>query len=139
MTAVISRTGIVRIVMTATALSLLFAAHGSASQQRSGQTRNASASHFSFQRMADGKWWTTSNLNLQALQSYCYDDKQGGKLGRHGVFRILFRIHKLLSREVVCESSVFRQSSLVLFCKRFHSRMPKPLCTKFRSRLFPCR
>lgn len=42
----------------------------------SAQDQKASGSMYSAKRMADGKQWTTQNLNVNTVQSYCYDDAE---------------------------------------------------------------
>jgi uncharacterized protein (TIGR02145 family) len=39
------------------------------------QDNNASRGNISSRRMADGKEWTTFNVNVSASPSYCYDDR----------------------------------------------------------------
>jgi uncharacterized protein (TIGR02145 family) len=41
-----------------------------------GQDPNASGTMQSSSRMADGKQWTTHNLNVTVVPSYCYDDAE---------------------------------------------------------------
>jgi uncharacterized protein (TIGR02145 family) len=40
------------------------------------QDQRASSTMYSFKRMADGKEWTTRNLNVDTAASYCYDDAE---------------------------------------------------------------
>lgn len=42
----------------------------------SAQDQKASGSMYSAKRMADGKHWTTQNLNVNTVPSYCYDDAE---------------------------------------------------------------
>lgn len=42
----------------------------------SAQDTKASGSMFSARRMEDGKEWTTQNLNVNTVLSYCYDDAE---------------------------------------------------------------
>ena len=56
----------IRIGVVATALSVAFGSGGAV-----GSTQIPSA-----RRMADGKEWTTANLNVPAAGSYCYDDAE---------------------------------------------------------------
>jgi len=51
----------------------------------------------SFKRMADGKEWTTANLNVGASPSYCYDDAEAN-CGRYG------RMYTWESAQRVCQS-----------------------------------
>jgi uncharacterized protein (TIGR02145 family) len=45
-------------------------------QQLSAPAQKASGTNYSSKRMADGKLWTTHNLNLNTKPSYCYEDKE---------------------------------------------------------------
>ena len=47
-----------------------------ASTQRSAKDQNPPSTIASSQRMADGKEWTTGNLNVNTSPSYCYDDAE---------------------------------------------------------------
>lgn len=40
------------------------------------QVRSPSVPLYSVRRMADGKQWTTRNLNVKTVPSYCYDDSE---------------------------------------------------------------
>src|SRR5690242_15152230 len=42
----------------------------------SAQDQKAPGSTYSAKRMADGKQWTTQNLNVNTVPSYCYDDAE---------------------------------------------------------------
>ena len=44
------------------------------SSDRPAAQPKASPTTYSFKRMADGKQWTTQNLNVNTAQSYCYKD-----------------------------------------------------------------
>jgi hypothetical protein len=46
------------------------------STQRPGKDENLSGTTGFSKRMADGKEWTTSNLNVNTPSSYCYDDAE---------------------------------------------------------------
>jgi uncharacterized protein (TIGR02145 family) len=48
----------------------------SASLDRRAAQPNPSGTTYSSKRMADGKQWTTQNLNVNTTQSYCYDDAE---------------------------------------------------------------
>ena len=66
-----------RISAAAVALSIAFGSAGGAeSTQRSDKDQNLSGTIASSKRMADGKEWTTPNLNVNTPSSYCYDDSQ---------------------------------------------------------------
>jgi uncharacterized protein (TIGR02145 family) len=63
-----------RIGAAASALIIAFALGGGASSpQRSPEDRKVSGTIGSSKRMADGKEWTTANLNVDSSSSYCYD------------------------------------------------------------------
>jgi uncharacterized protein (TIGR02145 family) len=65
-----------RISAVATALSIAFGFVGAAgSTQRSATDRNLSGT-IAAKRMADGKEWTTANLNVNVSPSYCYDNAE---------------------------------------------------------------
>ena len=50
---------------------------GSASLERlSAQYEKASSPMYSSKRMPDGKHWTTHNLNVKTVPSYCYEDAE---------------------------------------------------------------
>ena len=67
---------ITRIGVVAVALSAAFAfAGGAAPAQRAAKDQNLSGTIAS-KRMADGKQWTTANLNVSTSPSYCYDDAE---------------------------------------------------------------
>jgi hypothetical protein len=59
------------------ALSIAFGSVGGArSTQRSAKDQNVSGAHSSSRLMADGKEWSTTNLNANASPSYCYDNAE---------------------------------------------------------------
>ena len=57
------------------ALSLALGCAAGGDAQRSTKKQNAYAA-ISSKRMADGKEWTTANLNVDASPSYCYGDSE---------------------------------------------------------------
>jgi len=63
----------------------------------SAQDRTASAALQSGRRMADGKQWTTVNLSVNTVPSYCYDDSETNCL-RYG------RLYTWESGARACES-----------------------------------
>jgi Fibrobacter succinogenes major domain (Fib_succ_major) len=65
-----------RISAVAIALSIAFGFVGAGSTPRSAKDRNLSGTIASSKRMADGKEWTTANLNVNTSPSYCYDDAE---------------------------------------------------------------
>jgi uncharacterized protein (TIGR02145 family) len=73
-----------RIGAVAIALSTAFGFVGGAgSIQGPKKDQNPSATIASSKRMADGKEWTTANLNVNTPSSYCYDDAESN-CGRYG-------------------------------------------------------
>jgi len=73
MTGIKNETTPIRACVTSIALSIAFGSVGTSSERRPAQQQEASGT-ISFQRMADGKEWTTHNLNVDTLPSYCYED-----------------------------------------------------------------
>jgi len=66
-----------RIDVVAIALSLAFGvAAGACSTSRSPSDENVAGAPAPSKRMADGKEWTTANLNVGASSSYCYEDAE---------------------------------------------------------------
>jgi len=66
-----------RISAVAIALSIAFGCVGDAgSTQRSAIDQNLPGTIASSKRLADGKEWTTANLNVNTSSSYCYDDAE---------------------------------------------------------------
>ena len=63
------------------ALSIAFGFVGGAgSRQGSAKDQKLSGTIASSKRMADGKEWTTANLNVNRSSSYCYDALVGSRL-----------------------------------------------------------
>src|SRR6188472_1890481 len=63
--------------VAAIALSIAFGSVGAAtSTHHSAKDQNRSGTVASAKRMADGKEWTTANLNVSTSSSYCYDDTE---------------------------------------------------------------
>ena len=88
----------IRIRVAAIALSIAFGSVGGAgSTQRSAKDQNVSGTISSSRRMADGKEWTTANLNVNASPSYCYDDAEPN-CRRYG------RMYSWESAQRVCQS-----------------------------------
>ena len=87
----------IRIRIAAIALSIAFGSvSGAGSTQRSANDQNVSAT-ISSKRMADGKEWTTANLNVNADPSFCYDDAELN-CHRYG------RLYTWASAQRVCRS-----------------------------------
>jgi uncharacterized protein (TIGR02145 family) len=73
-----------RMSTVAIALSIAFGCvDGAGSTQRSATDQKPSSPVVSSKRMADGKEWTTANLNVTTPSSYCYDDAEAN-CGRYG-------------------------------------------------------
>ena len=88
----------IRIRVAVIALSIACGSVGSAgSTHGSATNQNASGTTSSSRRMADGKEWTTANLNVNASPSYCYDDAEAN-CGRYG------RLYTWESAQRVCQS-----------------------------------
>jgi hypothetical protein len=67
----------IRIQVVLIALSITFGSLGNVgSMHRSAKDQNVSGTISSSRRMADGREWTTANLNVNASPSYCYDDTE---------------------------------------------------------------
>jgi uncharacterized protein (TIGR02145 family) len=63
--------------VVAIALSIAFGFVAAAgSPQRSAKDQNPAGTIVPSKRMADGKEWTTANLNVSTSSSYCYDDAE---------------------------------------------------------------
>src|SRR5262245_61516503 len=64
-----------RICVVAIALTIeLGSARGADPIPASASERSPPGATYTFRRMADGKEWMTSNLNVEVSPSYCYDD-----------------------------------------------------------------
>jgi uncharacterized protein (TIGR02145 family) len=88
----------IRIRVAAIALTIAFGSVDAAgSTQRSTKDQNASGTTSPSKRMADGKEWTTTNLNVSASPSYCYDDAEQN-CRRYG------RLYTWASAQRVCQS-----------------------------------
>src|SRR6185436_9838456 len=86
-----------RVRHVAIVLSIASASVGGAdSAQRSAKNENVSAT-ISSRRMADGKEWTTTNLNVNASPSYCYGDAETN-CRRYG------RLYTWASAQRACET-----------------------------------
>jgi uncharacterized protein (TIGR02145 family) len=87
----------IRIRGVAIAVSIALGSVGGAgSTQRSAAEQDVSGTIAS-KRMADGKAWTTANLNVNASPSYCYDDAEPN-CRRYG------RLYTWESAQRVCQS-----------------------------------
>jgi len=87
----------IRVRVVAIALSIAFGSVGAVgTTQRSAKDQNVSGAIPS-KRMADGKEWTTANLNVNASPSYCYDDAESN-CRRYG------RLYTWESAQRACQS-----------------------------------
>jgi uncharacterized protein (TIGR02145 family) len=67
----------IRIHVVLAAVSIAFGSVAAAnSTHRSASGQDVAGMNPSFRRMADGKEWTTANVNVDASPSYCYDDAE---------------------------------------------------------------
>ena len=88
----------IRFQVAAIALSIAFGCvDGAGSTQRPTKTQDASRGTPSSKRMADGKEWTTANLNVNVDPSFCYDDAEEN-CRRYG------RMYTWDSAQRVCQS-----------------------------------
>jgi uncharacterized protein (TIGR02145 family) len=65
-----------RFFAAAAVLSIVLGAIGSVVATLRSANDQASSGTLAFRRMADGKEWTTTNLNVNVQPSYCYDDAE---------------------------------------------------------------
>ena len=66
-----------RLCVVAAALGIAFGSPCASLERQSAQDQKMSGGPlYSFKRMADGKQWTTHNLNVDSVPSYCYDDTE---------------------------------------------------------------
>lgn len=68
------RHGVLLLICAALSSAPLAQTPSASLEQRSAQNQPASGTTYSSKRMADGKQWTTQNLNVNTDQSYCYED-----------------------------------------------------------------
>lgn len=88
----------IQIHVAVIALSTAFASvSGAGSTRRLANDQNVSGTFPSFKRMADGKEWTTANLNVKTSSSYCYDDAESN-CHRYG------RLYTWESAQLGCQS-----------------------------------
>src|SRR5687767_8289612 len=83
--------------LVAIALSIAFGSLAACSTEDPAKDQNLSATIASSKRMADGKEWTTANLNVSVSPSYCYDDAEPN-CRRYG------RLYTWESAQRVCQS-----------------------------------
>jgi uncharacterized protein (TIGR02145 family) len=63
-----------RVCVMSLALSIAFGSASASLERPSAQDPKSSGTTYSSKRMADGKQWTTHNLNVDTAPSYCYED-----------------------------------------------------------------
>src|SRR5688572_11828787 len=63
-----------RVCVMSLALSIAFGSASASWERPSAQDPTSSGTTYSSERMADGKQWTTHNLNVDTVPSYCYED-----------------------------------------------------------------
>jgi uncharacterized protein (TIGR02145 family) len=76
MTSVKHQTRPIRVYVALIALSIAFGSVGASWERLSAQDAQPSGTIYSSKRMADGKQWTTQNLNVKTVPSYCYEDAE---------------------------------------------------------------
>jgi uncharacterized protein (TIGR02145 family) len=76
MTSVNDKSGTVRVCVVSIALSIAFGSVSASLEHFLAQDQKASGTTYSSKRMADGKQWTTRNLNVNTVPSYCYEDAE---------------------------------------------------------------
>ena len=76
MTSIKRKTRPIRICVVSIALSIAFGSVSASLARLSAQDQQASDTMYSSKRMADGKQWTTRNLNVKTIPSYCYEDAE---------------------------------------------------------------
>jgi uncharacterized protein (TIGR02145 family) len=76
MSSVRRKTRPIRVCAASIALSVAFGFLSTSLYHLSAQGRRASGGMDSSKRMADGKQWTTHNLDIDTVPSYCYEDAE---------------------------------------------------------------
>jgi uncharacterized protein (TIGR02145 family) len=70
------KTMLIRVCAVSIALSITFGSVSAFWGHLSAQDQKADGTMISSKRMADGKQWTTHNLNVKTVSSYCYEDAE---------------------------------------------------------------
>src|SRR5215470_18644945 len=70
------KTRLIRVCAVSITLSIAFESMSASLDRLSAQDKQASGKMYSSKRMADGKQWTTQNLNVKTVPSYCYEDAE---------------------------------------------------------------
>ena len=76
MTSVRFKTRPIRVVVVSIALTITLGSVSTSWERLSAQDQKASDTTYSSKRMADGKQWTTHNLDVKTDPSYCYEDAE---------------------------------------------------------------
>ena len=76
MTNVKLKHGPIRVGVVSIALSIAFGSVSASLERLSAQDQKASGAMNSSRRMVDGKQWTTHNLDVKTVPSYCYEDSK---------------------------------------------------------------
>ena len=97
MTRIKNKTRSIRVFVVSIALSISFSSVSASLERLLAQNQKAPGTMYSSKRMADGKQWTTRNLNVNALPSYCYEDAELN-CGQYG------RLYTWESARQVCQS-----------------------------------
>ena len=87
----------IRVYVVLIVLGMALGSHSTSLQRLSAQAQKASDTMHSTKRMADGKLWTTHNLDHTTMPSYCYEDKEQN-CRRYG------RLYTWESARRVCQS-----------------------------------
>src|SRR5690242_551129 len=70
------KTMLIRVCAVSIALGITFGSVSAFWGHLSAQDQKADGTMISSKRMADGKQWTTHNLNVKTVSSYCYEDAE---------------------------------------------------------------
>jgi hypothetical protein len=76
MSTVKHKTRPIRVCVVSITLSIAFGSLTTSLQRLSAQAQKASGTMYSSKRIADGKQWTTHNLDVSTMPSYCYEDAE---------------------------------------------------------------
>src|SRR4029434_5532002 len=87
----------IRVYVVSIALIIALGSLSTSLQRLSAQAQKASRTNYSSKRLADGKRWTTRNLDLNTVPSYCYEDAESN-CRRYG------RLYTWESARRVCQS-----------------------------------
>ena len=97
MSTVRRKTTPIRVCLISIALSIAFVSLGTSLQRLSTHAQKGSGTKHSSKLMADGKHWTTHNLDVNTLPSHCYEDTDKN-CRRYG------RLYTWESARQVCQS-----------------------------------